>query len=299
LSGDGQVLVGITYDDVPLVPARGGASSGTLRPTQVSTWSRAAGVRSLPGVPEGVDVSSPEVNADGHVIGLYVGEQGMLWKDGILQPMRLPPGVDSGGMTGLSADGRSFVGRFSTQSGSGSFWATGDRVLVIDTPSDTGNEVEAISRDGRTVAGTLLSQLGSCSQQAYRWSEAAGLSLLSPCSSHAYDIDADGAVVVGSVDGPRMALWREGEPEILGGEPSVAFAVNADASVIAGVHAARAVIWTREGGVQPLADILGERGVDLTGWQLGEVTDISDDGKTLVGIGELDGVFRTFVAHLP
>ena len=46
-------------------------------------------------------------------------------------------------------------------------------------------------------------------------------------------------------------------------------------------------IWTREDGLQVLADwMLTEYGIsDLGGWELGEIAAISDDGTTLVGTG--------------
>jgi len=50
----------------------------------------------------------------------------------------------------------------------------------------------------------------------------------------------------------------------------------------------------------PLADVLTGLGVDLSGWVLHDATDISADGRTIVGCGTNPaGVPEAFVAYIP
>jgi hypothetical protein len=53
--------------------------------------------------------------------------------------------------------------------------------------------------------------------------------------------------------------------------------------------AGAAVLWT-DGNAQLLKDLLVASGVDTTGWDLQSVTDISADGKTILGSGIVPGV---------
>lgn len=70
---------------------------------------------------------------------------------------------------------------------------------------------------------------------------------------------------------------------------SLAFGVSADGSVVVGrsltASGFEAFIWDETNGMQRLADVLTDAGLDLTGWTLEQATGVSADGKTLVGVG--------------
>ena len=61
-----------------------------------------------------------------------------------------------------------------------------------------------------------------------------------------------------------------------------------------------AFIWTPAGGLRELKDVLAsDYGLDLTGWSLSQATGVSDDGRTIIGIGvDPSGLSEAFVATL-
>jgi probable HAF family extracellular repeat protein len=79
--------------------------------------------------------------------------------------------------------------------------------------------------------------------------------------------------------------------ELPGGEyRGEARGVSADGSVVVGWSDTddghRAFIWDAENGMRDLKSVLeGSFCLDLTGWRLAEASDISDDGRTIVGWG--------------
>jgi probable HAF family extracellular repeat protein len=108
----------------------------------------------------------------------------------------------------------------------------------------------ACSHDGSVIVGYSKSS-------AFRWTQATGMvdigSLPATTITEAYDVSADGAIVIGrsignpNRQGPQSFLWREGHP------------------------------------MMNLADVLTEElGVDLDGWFLTAYA-ISADGSTIVG----------------
>ncbi len=82
----------------------------------------------------------------------------------------------------------------------------------------------------------------------------------------------------------------------------LARAVSADGSVVVGdILPFEPFIWDEHNGMRDLREVLtGDYGLDLTGWKLESVTDISDDGRVLVGNGENpDGVYEAWRAVIP
>ena len=86
---------------------------------------------------------------------------------------------------------------------------------------------------------------------------------------------------------------------------SSANATSPDGSIVAGfgntAAGLEAYIWDAVNGMRSLQGALtNDLGLDLTGWQLQHVTDISDDGMTFVGIGiNPDGFTEAWMATLP
>ena len=86
---------------------------------------------------------------------------------------------------------------------------------------------------------------------------------------------------------------------------SQAYATSADGSVVVGLGSSasgsEAFIWDALNGMQSIQDILvNDLSLDLTGWQLEQVTGISADGLTIVGTGvNPDGDDEAWIAHIP
>jgi probable HAF family extracellular repeat protein len=121
--------------------------------------------------------------------------------------------------------------------------------------------------------------------------------------SSAYDVSWDGGVVVGygkSALGTEAFRWTAGDGmvglgDLSGGAfDSQAEGTSADGSVIVGRASTaigyEAFIWNAAHGMRNLKDLLtNDCGLDLTGWTLNRATDVSADGRTIVGIGTRPG----------
>lgn len=69
--------------------------------------------------------------------------------------------------------------------------------------------------------------------------------------------------------------------------------------MVAGGYPSGAFIWTESNGIQEVANLLDAAGVNLSGWTLSTVIDMSYDGKVLLGRGEHNGADDYWVAHPP
>jgi probable HAF family extracellular repeat protein len=215
---------------------------------------------------------------------------------------------------GVSADGATIVGvtmifpeafRWDTEGGMVGLGGSG--VISWST---------AVTADGAVVIGSLWSQDGVL---PFRWDADNGKVVLGEGSgpsffSGASDVSADGTVIVGaSESAPGMleaVIINEGSPVTpLGQSPDTqtwAQGVSADGLVVVGGAYsfsdldARAMVWDVTNGTRDLRDVLVSFGLQLDGWTLTEATDISDDGRTIVGYGENPaGAPEAWVAVLP
>src|SRR5690606_37198382 len=84
---------------------------------------------------------------------------------------------------------------------------------------------------------------------------------------------------------------------------SAAYGVSADGSVVVGrandEDGQEAFRWTEATGLESIAAILKDAGVDLTGWDLRQANDVSADGTVIVGNGWKDGKDEAFIAKVP
>ncbi len=112
-----------------------------------------------------------------------------------------------------------------------------------------------ISSDGRTI----VARVGLTRHRAFRWTEAGG------------------AQELGVLSGPDDSI----RPHAVSGDGSVI-----GGSIRNGEGVSKAFIWDTVRGMRDLRSALEDDfGLDLGGWHLTAVTDISDDGLTLVGTG--------------
>ena len=88
---------------------------------------------------------------------------------------------------------------------------------------------------------------------------------------------------------------------------SVAYGVSGDGSVVVGSSNAtsgaspnEAFLWDEAHGLRNLNLVLGALGLDLTGWTLEQARAISEDGRTIVGIGHSpSGGNEAWIAVIP
>jgi len=130
------------------------------------------------------------------------------------------------------------------------------------------------------------------------------------------DLSPDGAIAVGYLtEGPTLRAFRwtaaTGTVTLDQGlvSGSYARAMNADGSVVVGDSIAfgapgiRAWVWRAEEGFMDLQTDLTENfglGAALSGWQLLVATDVSADGRTIVGQGvNPEGCEQAYVVRLP
>jgi probable HAF family extracellular repeat protein len=130
--------------------------------------------------------------------------------------------------------------------------------------------------------------------------------------SGAFAVSGNGNVVAGdsdSTNGREAFRWTAGGGmtplgDLPGGAfTSLATAANYDGSVIVSVGttttSGAAFFWDAEHGMRSLKDALNQLGVDTTGWDLRAAKAISDDGNTIAGWGQYNGVDQVFVATVP
>jgi uncharacterized membrane protein len=148
---------------------------------------------------------------------------------------------------------------------------------------------------------------------AFRWTQETGMIGLGgygSSNSEAYDVSADGSVIVGSiysVNGFEPFRWTQADGMVgLGSYGSIddgyyssAYGVSADGSVIVGESGYGAFRWTQSDGMVSLKDTLIGAGLNVSGWSLTEATGVSADGFTIVGYGyNPSGQQEAWVANL-
>lgn len=204
----------------------GGSFSGST--TEAFRWTQAGGMAGL-GTLAGGWSTARDVSLDGTIV---VGDSG------VLSNMQAFRWTQAEGMVGLG------------------YLPGGTAVSVA----------QAISDDGSTIVGYGSSTSGT---EAFRWTQAdgmVGLGSLSASGSLAYDVSADGSIVVG----------------LSGGD---------------------AFVWDAVHGMRSLEQVLTVSGVDLDGWELHSALAVSADGRTIVGsgihFGPTGGNPQAFIAFIP
>ena len=224
--------------------------------------------------------------------------------------------IGNGGANGVSSDGNVIVGnngvtpaRWSAGAGPTSLGS-----LPCSIPGQGG--ASAASTDGSIIIGDGVTCNG---KEAFRWTAATGMVAIGdlPLGDgyvEANDVSGDGSVIVGDssrAGGGREAFrWTSSGMVGLGTLPggtgeffSVASGVSADGNTIIGRSGTgngfQVFIWTADGGMQNLNDVLISQGVDLQGYDLREAFGISDDGTKIVGIARNgDGYGEAFLVDL-
>ncbi|MEX0676189.1 MAG: PEP-CTERM sorting domain-containing protein, partial [Pirellulales bacterium] len=248
ISGDGSVVV------------------GTKDVTRVFRWT-IGGIEEFGFTNTGSAIAPPAVSGDGAVVVWQDSPAAMRWTSGsgAVNLGDLPGGGDPyAGASGVSGDGTVVVGvSNSTASNPGdeAFRSTtgGGMVGIGDLPGGSAPTFHSIagdvSLDGMTVVGVGRSSMGN---EAFRWSVGGGMVGLDDLPGGAFD--------------------------------SRAFGVSGDGAVIVGVASIASgfttFVWTQTLGILELRDYLSAEGISgHAAWPSISVSDVSADGRTLVGRG--------------
>ena len=199
---------------------------------------------------------------------------------------------------GISANGGVVVGNSFGLAGPRAVVWNGDVLTPLPPPGEDLLFAEAISRDGTTVAGSILrvDGLGQVvASEAFRWRSGTGVVGLGDAAgglaeSFAFACSADGDIVVGRVnddEGGKAARWDGlalslvGPGDLAGGDvDGSAFDVSDDGSVIGGdVDISTGFVgfrWTAADGMVALPEL-------SEGQLESRVDGVSPDGSVLVG----------------
>jgi uncharacterized membrane protein len=192
----------------------------------------------------------------------------------------LAGGRQSTRANGVSADGHVVVGWEEAPTGprEGAKWADGKEEL-IQGPTGAVGEAFAATPDGSLIVGTncdFTNYVGP--PTAWTWTQSAGVKCFPVVTPSWAPRRPYQALMLATSDGGR----------VIGG--SLSFGLDAES-----------VVWF-DGEVVFLRDYLRSHGVPdaFEGWvNTGFVTDVSPDGRTLVGYGAGPATFQGFMVVLP
>jgi len=329
ISADGRVVVG--YSEV----IRFGEPQSGLD-QRAWRWTFESGLTTLDPLPEATVTRADAASGNGSIIvgtSQKPGVSGQI--DLSLSAFRWTSetgtvGLFRGNAYGVSADGSTVVGigdPTGSSRGQAVMWTleAGLRGLGF-FPGGRETAARDVSSDGSVVVGYGDHGGTGNNEEAFWWTESAGLVGLGvlPGSYRSYGLGVshDGTVAVGVsifVEGPgetTEAFRSTGDEGMIGlGDlpggsfRSQAHAASSDGSVIVGYGSsltgggnlgAEAFIWTEDGGMQSLQQVLvQDLGLDLSGWKLVSAAGVSADGRTIVGYGLHGNRQEAWIAIIP
>jgi hypothetical protein len=285
------------FREMPL--ADGGISAdGTIVVGGTSRWVvGSASVTALNGVPP--TFVARDISADGTTV---VGGN-TRWTANLVQSIGLPTLDYSFQAWATSANGTMTVGEGSDGGNDFAFtWTMAQGTAFSFAPgSFFENFAYGVSDDGTIGVGR--------GDSAPIWFTTSAATVLSGTNGVARAISGNGLVIAGflnvaPIGGARWSGASYATRQFLSGLPAAPTsvtpnAVNYDGSVIVGASGVEAALWTTTGSAQRIADILVTAGVSLTGWTLEAASDVSANGKVVIGSGKLNGVTKSWIARLP
>jgi len=226
--------------------------------------------------------------------------------------------------SGVSSDGAVIVGSSNTDLGRSDVgveafrWKAGTMQSLGVLEGGSWSRAWAVSGDGSVVVGGA--DVGGI-EQAFRWSAETGIVGLGSLpgglgESVARDVTPDGSIIVGQsrvAHGGEMYreafLWTAETGMIdfcdlafcAVGIFGDVLAVTDDGRTAVGYANTGPVIWHDDTGMRGLTDYLVvDLGLDLRGWHLDEVRDISGDGNAIIGWGRNpQGGYEGWVVAIP
>jgi uncharacterized membrane protein len=222
-------------------------------------WTEQSGFESLP--PLGIPWAT---SADGSVIVGQSVQGAYRWTEN--SGPDYVPDIAGGGFaesaTDVSEDGRILVGNGIANGGQTGIvyrWQNeANATPLAQFPYGQANGAVATNSTGSIVVGSVVLAEG---EEAFRWTEDGGLVGLGHLPEH------EETAYVAS-----MAVSTTEDGRLIVGQESV------------GPYATRAFAWTREQGMQPLDEFLWDQyQLELSGWSLHSVADMTSDGRVLIG----------------
>jgi probable HAF family extracellular repeat protein len=325
VSGDGTVVTG----EINGQPYLWTASTG-VEAIPLPTGQRLFSVSDISG--DGVKIVGGLTADSFSAVPRY---QGFSWTRGtgfqLLGSLSTDP-LDWAYASAVSHDGSVIVGTNDTPNGNRAFrWTEAGGLqslghLGSSDPfyppySNTGG----VSADGALIVGQAT-VAGDSTGKTYRWTQAEGFDVIGLPSGDngglanggAYAVSGNGQVLVGFSQNLTSWSWAWTQADGFvplysrpGNRSSSATSLSFDGSVVGGTelnwHASgayyEAAVWRKVDGdfkIQIVHGLLQMSGVDLTGWNLTNVTDVSYDGRTIVGNGiNPQGQRRAWIAQLP
>lgn len=209
----------------------------------------------------------------------------------------------------MSSDGSTVVGESELKSDSSPAprhafrWTSETGMEDLGTLGGITSTANATNSDGSVVVGSST-KTASINMHAFRWTKATGMVDIGTLSevgiTGATHISRDGSVVVGT-SGGRAFRWTAATGMVDLGKLDdvngvfVIGGVSRDGSVIVGnagpssTTPARPFRWTSAAGMQDLNALLSNAGVDMTGIRLKQAAGVSEDGKSIIGLGLFPG----------
>lgn len=304
-------LSGDTGSSASAVSASGavvvGQSSGENGTTRAFRWTQAGGMQEI----GSNSIQARGVSADGSVVVGTTFSNNMIrafrWTqvEG-LQSLGTLYGGSSYGHA-LSADGSAAFGTAGIINSNRAFrWTQAEGLQSLGAPQGFETSALDVNADASVVVGSA-SYAGI--PTAFRWTQSGGFQLLGTLPAHSnsvgYGVNDDGSVVVGLSRGDGTSINRAFRWTQAGGmqdlgtldgwQYSSAYAVSANGSIVVGASSAGAFLWTPSTGIILLKSYLESNSVNVSGWALDALNDISADGKTVVGTGTYNGQTRGFV----
>jgi uncharacterized membrane protein len=311
VSGDGSAVVGVTSGSAIGLSVFRWTAAGTIMRTSTSfdsdpaisaNGSAVVGVNfSLSGfeayrwIPEGsfdllgdlaggaLNSAAVDVSADGSLIVGYgtpstPNQPFPTGWSGTNGGTRLP-GLGIGSAFGVSADGATIVGRADSHAFRLRDGVASDLGLL---PGANSSVARRVSANGDVVVGgndfpRAPSEPMNLHSEAFRWTQTNGMESLGDLPggrvlSTAYDVSADGSVIVGVGETSFDGTFGTSE----------------------------AFYWTPQTGMLNLRDVLISAGATgLDDWTLTEARGVSYDGLTIVGTGVHGGITEAWVATIP
>ncbi len=287
ISPDGRVVVG--------------QSRNTNDNTEAFRWTAEAGMAGLGDFAGGAFQSTAyAVSAGGGVVvgcGMVEGNLAFRWT-----PTNSMTSLDdlSGTALAVSSSGTVIAGQ--TAGYQAYRWTQTGGMVSLGDVADGERGAYGVSADGSVVVGYGVTTNGF---EACRWTndtvEFLGDLPGGEVDSWANGVSADGRVVVGggrATNGYEAFRWTRATGMVSlgllpGFDTGEATAASADGNVIVGFcydqfsgQQTTSFVWTPERGVRGLAEVLAERGADLSQWQfLSQAKGVSADGRWVCGYG--------------
>jgi hypothetical protein len=266
-------------------------------------------------------------SADGtKVVGIDVTESNSTelrrWSEAgglvTLAELAAPGAASEWSVRAMTSDASTVVGYVETEAGYLPFrWTEGSGLGTLGPlPQDaTGALPTAMSDDGAVVVGVTA---GSAQNMVFRWTSE-GFQTLAPwqtqyaatgsyvgASPSYVATSRDGSVVAATISYPdpgSFSAWRfsttDGATLLSTESPAAVHDMTPDGTVFIGTEGPDSIKWVMQPAVADQArqfvavrfsDALQSSGVDLTGWELGPPTSVSDDGRIIFGRGSCGGV---------